>query len=693
MTNKKSHTVRYLCIVIAFCAVCMIYLGRLFYIQFSGRDAIIEEAVGMETVKIRAVRGEIYDRNGVKLVENRYVYDMALSLGQFTTMETHKRNAAFLALSEGLSAFSPELTGGDAYFPMEGTYPEYSYSALATDGDSVTYYKLREVLKTAGLKEDSDCEALCRYYTETYGLGAVDSYGMPLYTEEQIDVLIRFYYDLDARKFLKNGEYTVAEDIPMELITFVKERKLRIVDITLDVERVYLYPGYASHILGEVGPIYAEEWDYYSDQGYQMNAIVGKNGCEAAFEGYLVGKDGTMRIGADDFGNVITEVTEAPVAGKDVYLTIDIELQIAAEEGLRENVQYVVDRSYGNTEAGAGCNAGAAVVMDPDTFELLAVASYPSYDLSNYHDAEIYDSLSKDPAKPFTNRAMTGLYEPGSTFKLGMAVAALMEDCVTPSSILACDGQYTQPGVRGDVECFAFGRNHWGGLDLIDAIACSCNSYFCEVGHRLGIREIERYMGHFGFGKPTGIELGEMKGFIAGPDQRAETQGDRWWDGDTWSAAIGQLHQASPLQMTCYVGTLANGGTRYTAHLLHSVYEFGSDTPVFVYEQTEDTVLDRMEIPSDVHATVLDGMRAVITADANETVRRWINESTVPVPIGGKTGTAQNSTDCDNALFVCAAPYNDPEIVVSVVLEQGYTGGYAALTAGRILEEYYEKGE
>ena len=222
----------------------------------------------------------------------------------------------------------------------------------------------------------------------------------------------------------------------------------------------------------------------------------------------------------------------------------------------------------------------------------------------------------------------------------------------------------------------------------------SLNSFFCELGHRLGIDRMEDYMSRFGFGKSTGLELGGISGVLAGPTYRASiNHPEGWREGNTWQASIGQSDtQASPLQISTYLATLCNGGTRYEAHLLHSVYDYGSDAPAFVYEQSEATVLDRVELSESVLSTVFEGMRQVIADESSgATVRRWINSTTVPVTVGGKTGTAQNSKDADNALFVCAAPYNDPEIVITVVLEQGYTGGYAALTAGRILTEFYHE--
>ena len=416
-----------------------------------------------------------------------------------------------------------------------------------------------------------------------------------------------------------------------------------------------------------------------------MNAIVGKSGCEAAFENYLRGTDGKVRIKEDANGNVIeVEVLTEAIAGNDVYLTIDINLQIAAEDGLAENVADVVERSQGLVENGAECRSGAAVAMNPNTFEVLAIASYPTYDLTSYNAD--YNLLAKDPAQPLLNRALNGTYAPGSTLKPGMAAIALTDDAIVATTHISCSGRY-----KGTVGCSTYGTNHWGSIDVIDAIAYSCNSFFCEIGDRLGIQKMENYLTKFGLGQSTGLELGGSKGVLAGPTYRGEIQSsEQWQPGMTWQAAIGQSdHQLSPVQMAAYIATLCNGGTRYSAHLLHSVYRFGNDEPIYVYTQTEDTVLSRMDIAEADLNTVFEGMRKVVTETSS--VRRWINSSTIPVTVGGKTGTAQTGGDCDNALFVAAAPYNDPDVVISVVLEKGYSGGLASLTAARILEAYYSE--
>ena len=683
--NTKQHPAwRYVAIAVLFCLACVVYLGRLFYIQISGRDNQYASGTEVHRVTIQAVRGEIYDRNGNALVTNRYSYDLILSGNAFVSLADKRANDTCLLLLDALESTAEDNKHQEKFFPMEGAYPYYRYSEAATDGESVIYYRLRRVLGDVGLAADATADQLVKHYVETYGLLAVDEYGFRIYDDDEIDMLIRLRYDMDANRFGAANDYTVAADVSLPLMTYVKELGLSAASFCVNVERVYNYPGYASHILGTVGPIYSGEWEYYNELGYQMNAIVGKTGCEYAFEQYLHGSDGMMEIVLDAAGNLVsTKILTEPIAGSDVHLTIDIDLQIAAEDGLAENVANVVAASGGATLRGSGCNAGAAVAMDPQTFDVLAIASYPTYDLSTYN--LLYNELAADTAKPLINRALNGSYAPGSTYKLGVAIAGMMAGKIGTSSTIPCDGVYDRYSDYKP-KCSTYGT-HQGQIDAVTAIKYSCNCFFYELGYRLGIDGMNDYMSRFGLGKPTGFELGGTAGVLAGPDYRLEIHHpDEWTEGMVLSAAIGQSDNlSSPLQLACYLSTIVNGGSRYSAHLLNGVYAFGDDTPSFSYTQSDATLLDRIEIPLGVLSTVLRGMREVITG--NRTVSN--NLKKVPVTVGGKTGTAQNSSGCDNALFVCAAPYDSPEIVISVVLEQGYSGGNASLTAARILEQFY----
>ncbi|MBQ9132209.1 MAG: hypothetical protein IJX62_07045 [Clostridia bacterium] len=681
---KRNYVWRYVAIAAIFCLVAVIYLGRLFYIQVAGRENGYQTGTTTRRVIIQASRGEIFDRNGRALVKNQYSYDLTLIGSAFATMDAHKSNAVCLQVLEALAQNGEQDKHAEKYFPFSGAYPYYDWNDDATGADTKVYYRLKRVLNRLDLPEDATVQDVVDHYVRTYGLLSTDPNGVRRYDDDQVDLLIRMRYDMDALDFSTANDYTVAEDVGLQLITYVEELNLNGATFTADVSRVYCYPGYASHILGTVGPIYSEEWEYYSNQGYQMNAIVGKSGCEEAFEAHLHGSDGILLIEEDTAGNVVSVTIEKePVPGNDVYLTIDIDLQKAAEDGLAENVAYVVNRSGGSASRGAGCDSGAAVAMDPDTFEILAIASYPTYDLSTYN--RDYNDLIADESTPLVNRALSGIYAPGSTFKPGVAAAGMLAGVIDSSSTLYCGGIYTrfsdyQP------KCATYGASHRGYINAQTAIAVSCNCFFYELGYQMGIDHLESYMTALGFGQSTGIELWESTGTLAGPTYRQTIHGATWQPGDTLSAAIGQSDtQATPLQLACYMATLANGGTRYSAHLLKAVYPLGASQPSTVYTQTESTVKGRLNLSESIRASIFAGMREMVVT--HSTASR--NFASIPVEVGGKTGTAQTSTDCENALFVGTAPYDDPEIVISVVLAQGYSGEYATLTAARILEQYY----
>ena len=681
---KKQYVWRYLAVAAFFCLISVIYLGRLFYLQIAGRGVDYELGVQTRTVTIQAARGQIYDRRGRALVENRVTYDLMVVHESFSALSDKEANRVLLTLLDAMQKTGEGEKWVEKYFPMDGAYPYYTWSEEMADRDSIPYYRLERVWKDLGIEDEITVENLVEHYLTEYGLTEKDAEGNRLYDDDQTDLLLRIRYDMDAKRFGVSEDYTLAEDVGLSLIAHVKEQNLKGTNFLMNAERVYAYPGYASHILGQTGPIYSEEWEYYNEQGYLMNATVGKSGCEYAFESYLRGIDGKLRIQLDAAGNVLrTEVLQEPVPGNDVYLTIDIDLQIAAEDGLRENVQFVTDRSAGYAIYGAGCDAGAAVAMDPETFEVLAIASYPTYDLNTYN--LFYNELAADPAQPLINRAINGAYAPGSTIKPGVTVAGMLSGEIERASELYCGGVYTRySGYQP--KCSTYGSSHRGYITAKTAIAVSCNCFFYELGYRMGIDTMNQYLTSLGFGESTGLEIGGTEGILAGPLYRQEINGEEWQPGNTLQAAIGQSdHMASPMQLACYLSTLSNGGTRYAAHLLHSVYAPGSGEPVFRYEQSEETVLSELPLTDEILATVFSGMREMVTSHA--TANR--NLSTLPVAVGGKTGTAQTAEACENALFVCAAPFDAPEIVVSVVLEQGYSGEYASLTAARILEKYY----
>ena len=677
-----------------FLLICVVYFVRMINIVVNAEPT---EQVQIGTYErrepIQALRGELYDRNGKVLVYNEYSYDLVFDYGAMAATQLD-RNYAILQTVYALRTTGNESHRVDDDFPFDGTYPNYTYSEEARDTDSDVYYRLLKRIAQNELEEDapiSKTQLTVSYLEEFYGenpeafpveqeivdwflqryqLDAVDSKDQPLFSDSEIDKILRMRYDMEVNDFSIYTRYTVAEDLDLSFITYIKELNVVGADFLVKTERVYAYPGYASHILGRTGKIPAEDWEYYKELGYEMNAVVGLDGCEAAFEEYLRGKDGVRVVIEDKEGNIIDSwVEEEPVAGKDVYLTIDIDLQIAAEKGLAVTVKAL-----------PSSDAGALTAIDPNSGEVLALASYPSFDLSAY--GQEYNDLIADPANPLYNRALDGLYAPGSTFKIGMVAAGVTHGTVTAQTTINCSGRYTYYSDYRP-KCWIYPGSH-GDIDSMEALEVSCNCYFYELGRLMGIDLMNDYCIGYGLGQLTGIELGEKKGILAGPAYRENNGLEGWTAGNTISAAIGQSDNTfTPIQLAVYVSTVLNGGTRYSAHLLKEVRSYGSGEIVY---KADATVVDETRLSQSAVDAVKEGMRRMVASSA--TVTNYMKY--VPVTVGGKTGTAElgGSTE-ENGLFVCAAPYNDPDIVCTAVVEHAGGGTYAALAASYVLDAFY----
>ncbi len=686
-----------------FLLVSLIYMIVLAVLQLSPANIWGHKQDGTteRTVIVQAVRGEIYDRNGIPLVTNHYTYNLTVDYSVLPA-DHPTRNQILLDALHMLESCGDTARFCTYHFPFEGHYPDLVYAVGFETGDEALTDTFLSVVSANGLRREAilrlkdggrlntaeataayeadptgaiSAERLVNYFIKEYELDS------GAYAAVDIDRLLRVLWGMEASGFSRANDYVMAEDISMDTITHEKELGLRGVGFATVASRVYAFPGVASHILGQTGPIYAEEWEDYRDLGYAMNAMVGKSGCEAAFESYLHGQDGVKVIVEDEDGRVVREYmkTEA-VAGQDVYLTIDIELQIAAEEALLENILYLQ-----NTFLRDDCRAGAIVAMDPNTAEVLALASYPTYDLTTYN--RDYASLSTDADKPLLNRALSGVYAPGSTFKPAMVAATLTEGILSADTLLECAGTYTYyQSYQPDCWIYNSGgavRSH-GYLCAADALRVSCNCYFYEAGRRLGIENMNRYCRLFGLGEATGIELGEAVGSLAGPDHRTASHGMDWQATDTIAAAIGQSDNAfTPLQLASYLSTMVNGGNRYAAHLLLRVRDFSTRTDTVV---TAPTLLSSMQISDGTLGTILDGMEQVISSSAQ--ISGYMRG--VPVTVAGKTGTAQTGAT-DNGLFIACAPSRDPEIVVASVIERAGGGSYSAMSAGAVLEAYFER--
>jgi penicillin-binding protein 2 len=449
-------------------------------------------------------------------------------------------------------------------------------------------------------------------------------YGIdPSLTDAEAREIIGICYELDLRdKEVTSTKYVFAEDVDIAFITMVKERGLKGVQIDTGTVREY-HTDYAAHLLGRIGLMSDADWQTYKEKGYSLDAVVGKDGAERAFESYLRGVSGTSLIDTNQDGKTVSETTlEAPQPGNNVFLTLDIKLQEAVEDAL---ARYLAEQE--------GVEGAAVVAIDIDSADVLAAASYPTYDLANFN-AE-YADLLQDSLRPMFNRAFQGPYAPGSTFKMVTAVAGLEENVITPETKIRDTGKFT---AYEDYQpmCWIYrqyGLTH-GLINVTKALEVSCNVFFYTVAYQLGIEKLNQYTSMFGLGRSTGIELPETTGVMAGPDFSA-SMGLTWWGGNTLAAAIGQSdNQFTPLQLANYVATLVNGGTHYSAHLLKRVttYDFREE----VAEYTPQ-VMDTISLQDSTIKAVKEGMLAV-TSQGGSTYKYFKD---LDVTVGAKTGSAQ----------------------------------------------------
>ena len=681
--NKKKKTLferRFIAVIALFAVICLGYTVKLLAYEFSLDEQISGGAVSGKTyqydLSIPGKRGDICDRDGKIIATVREAYAMTFNYWAMPG-DVHENNRTVLVALEALRemekleglTFTPERAKD--YFPFNGEYPNLVAKAELYDESSTEYKRFATVLKRR--EWDVTPEELIEKYIKKYALlSEVD--GVRRYTDEEIDRILRTRYNMDVEDFGVYAPYVLCDSVPIETVAYVRELDALGIDFPMSTSRQYNYPGYLSHILGSVGYITSDTLEYYTDLGYSVNEIVGFSGIEYLFEDILHGEDGTVRIVEDAEGRIISrEVIKEPVPGKDVWLTIDIDLQVAAEDSLAENTE-----KYCKSDA-----AGAFVAVDPTNGAVLVLASYPTYDLTEYN--ALYDELSRDRAKPLLNRALYGTYTPGSTFKLGMATAALEEGYITGESTVHCSGVYTRYSSYG-LKCWVYPDAH-GTIDVKKAIEVSCNCFFCEMGYRLGIDKMNEYCRIYGLGEKTGIELGEAVGILAGEEYRSSHGLGNWYPGDTIAAAIGQSdNMFTPLQLANYVATLLNGGTRYNVHIFDSVREYYTDD---IIEKYTPRVVSSTEISDESLSVVREGMRRMIYNSYTAST----NMRNVPVTVGGKTGTAQTNLANDNGLFVAAAPYNDPQIVISCVMEGSGSGLYSSAVAAAVFEEFYGVNE
>ncbi|MDE6110524.1 MAG: penicillin-binding protein A, partial [Eubacterium sp.] len=420
-------------------------------------------------------------------------------------------------------------------------------------------------------------------------------------------------------------------------------------------------------ILGTVRKINGEEYNELKDDGYGIDDIIGESGIEYAMEKELRGVPGELTITIDSEGNVTEEITKKPIKGNTVMLTIDKDLQRVAQDKLKA----ICDK------VSLYKGAGAVVVQNVNTGEILAAASYPTFDLQDYYDN--YQKLANNKRNPMWNRFALGTYAPGSTFKPMMACAALEEGAINEESIFKCTGTFHYY----DLTLGCQKRTAHGNENVRLALKDSCNIFFFNCADKLGITKINEYGKMFGLGEKTGVEIPEASGTFASPAV-AEQIGRAWQMGDTIQAGIGQsYHLFTPLQLANYCATVANNGTKYESHFVKAIVNSSNHS----VDETGITIVEDLPISDKTFSTVKEGMRLVATTQG---VRFVFNK--IKTPVACKTGTSQvgmGKKKDNNGFLITCAPYNNPEIAVASVVELAGSGTETAEITAALIDYYY----
>ena len=652
-------------------AIIVALFVRLIYLQGIKGEEYYEQVTHRlnSTFSVKAPRGKITDRYGKPLVTNRLGYSIKLKKTDATNDEINRSllNVVNVLLECGYS-YSDTLPISE--YPYEFTFIDENMDGSSEDEKAKWFSQKKKITK------DMSATAVLEYYRDNVYNISDD------YSPNEVRKIVGIRYDADMSEFSALYPYTIYQDVNVDVITKIKERQKEFKGIEIEKEyfRVYNEGDLAAHILGGIGKIGMEEYETLKDSGYGYNDLIGKRGVEKEYEKYLKGEDGVESEDED-----IKQKT--PKAGDYLVLTLDTDLQRAAEESLERRITDIA-KSGGDPKEkkGGDADAGAVVVLEVNSGAVLACANYPSYDPARFNAD--YKALIENPANPIWNRAISGGYAPGSTFKPLVALAALEDEAVTMDELITCEGIYKfYEDYQPKCWIWSSGKNH-GDINVTDAIKYSCNCYFYEAGRRVGIDAINAYAKKFGLGSVTGIDLaGEEKGNISNPEykKKIEKENQKWYPADTIITAIGQSYSYfTPIQLANYIATIANGGTLYKTHLLKSIRSTADGDVVVDYEPE---VMGQVDISPENLEAVKWGMYGVV--DEGSASGIFENYS---IPIGGKTGTAQVGKNVsDNALFVAFAPFDKPEIAVAVVIEHGVKGENAALVARDIFDEYFRR--
>ena len=631
--------------------------------------------------RVVAARGEILDRNGNVLVTNRASFNLVFNNYVFYNSESPNeslRRLVNLLYSSGIDYIE--------HFPVTLEKP-YEYTLDELDSTWTRYF--RNYLNYRDLDSDISAAQLMKQLRSAYRIPND-------WTDLEVRMAVGLRYEMELRSDLTNlPAYVLVEDVSDEELTAILE--LNIPGLTVEISTVREYTTqYAAHILGYLGLMNGQEYEVYKEQGYSMDAYIGRTGFEAAFEEHLHGTDGVKITEMDAEGNIVAEYfTREPRAGSNVETTIDIDMQAAGEDALEQVILDARENGVGSKGEGKDAEGGAVVAIDVKTGEVLVCASYPTFDLSTIW--EDWNDLLEEDYGPLNNRALDLTYAPGSVFKMAVTIAGVNAHTISSGEIIEDMGIYTRyEGYQP--QCLIYsnsgGTRTHGRINVIEALAVSCNYYFYETGIRTGMEAIDAVSRALGLGEQTGVELPEESGRRANDETKKalypnDPDQSGWYSADTLQLSIGQSeNKFTPMQLAVYTAALANRGIRYKATFLSRVVS--SDYQELIVE-AEPKVLSTCEISDDAYYSYTRGMRMAVT-DSIGTVYAYLRD--YPVAVAAKTGTAQHGgAGSDNASFVCYAPYDDPQIAIAVFVEKGAQGGNLANVARAIMDVYFNQAQ
>ena len=659
-------------LVAAALVVFALYALRLIFLQLVHGEEFAAQATNTTEYRfnVTAARGDIVDSAGRRIATSTTSYNVELSkllIGDNDLNETI-RSAVEILQANGESWNDGLLIG---YADKSGNYAFTGDPASETDQKAIAAVKEALGLQQYATADDVMARLIEEYQLEDYA---------PAWQR----ILGGIHYQMEQEAFSNVNNFTLAENVSDKTVATVKEHSLTLpgVEIAQTSVRSYADGTILPHVLGRVGKITAEMWRVTDengqvtyplrDKGYAMNDVIGISGLESAYEDELRGQDGVETITRDSDGVIIdTSVTTEPQPGKTVMLTINREFQKAVDEALARNVQQIA-ATY-NVDA----SAGAVVVIDVKTGGILACSNYPSYDQNLYSTQ--YAEYSANPGLPLYNRALQGLYTPGSTYKPSVAIAALLSGVIDRSSTVNCTGVYNY---YKDYHPRCTQHGHSGNVDVVTALKWSCNIFFYDVGRRTTSDVYDSYAYRLGLGVPTGVEVSESTG-------RLTTKEDsNYTDSLEIQAAIGQGNTVvTPVQLATYAATIANKGVRYRTHFVKALLDTNTGE---VLEETQPEIVDVIEDDKGAFDTVEEGMVGV-----SQTIAELAN---YPYTIACKTGTPQRSDGYKvgnttkyytNSTMIAYGPVEDPQIAVGIVVEYGGGGSRTGELVTDIFNAYF----